>query len=114
MKNKNNARKIRHLRIRKKVEGDLTTPRLVVFKSNKNFYANLVDDSTGKILATSSTMTLDLKNANKEAAAKIGHDMAKKIKALKIEAIVFDRGGYIYHGKIAQMCDVIRKEGIKF
>lgn len=107
------SRNKRKLRVRKKIFGTDKIPRLSVYKSNKNISAQLIDDLSGKTLASSSTIILKLDANNIENAFKVGQDIAKKAKALKIERIVFDRNGYIYHGKIKALADGVRKENIK-
>ncbi|BDV03082.1 50S ribosomal protein L18 [Candidatus Hepatoplasma crinochetorum] len=106
------SRNKRKLRVRKKIFGTDKIPRLSVYKSNKNISAQLIDDLSGKTLASSSTIILKLDANNIENAFKVGQDIAKKAKALKIERIVFDRNGYIYHGKIKALADGVRKENI--
>ena len=112
-KSRNQARKHKHYRIRFKINGTAQCPRLCVFKSNRNFEAQLIDDVKGHTLA--SVNTKSLKNgSNQEAAEAIGNEMAQKIKTLKIKKIVFDRSGYIYHGRVKAFADSVRKEGVKF
>ncbi len=113
-KTKNRARKIRHYRIRKIVNGTAERPRINVFKSNVHFYSQIIDDNTGKTLVSSSTQQLKLNGSNIENAKKVGLDLAKKAKEANIENVVFDRGGYIYHGKIQAFADALRENGIKF
>ena len=107
-------RKIKHLRVRAKISGTPEIPRLNVYKSNTGIYAQIIDDINGVTLASASTQTLKLANANIDAAIKIGSEIAKQAKDKKIEKIVFDRGGYIYHGKVKALADEVRKAGIKF
>jgi len=115
---KEQARARRKLRIRKKVNGTELKPRLVVFRSNVHIYAQLVDDETGSTLASSSTLILtragQVARANREGAANVGKDIAEKAKAKNIEAVVFDRNGYIYHGRIKALADGAREGGLKF
>ncbi|GAB6125828.1 50S ribosomal protein L18 [Humidesulfovibrio idahonensis] len=115
---KEQARARRKLRIRKKVNGTELKPRLVVFRSNVHIYAQLVDDETGSTLASSSTLILSragqATRANREGAASVGKDIAEKAKAKNIEAVVFDRNGYIYHGRIKALADGAREGGLKF
>ncbi len=115
---KEQARARRKLRIRKKVNGTELKPRLVVFRSNVHIYAQLVDDETGATLASSSTLVLSragqTARANREGAACVGKDIAEKAKAKNIEAVVFDRNGYIYHGRIKALADGAREGGLKF
>ena len=109
------ARRKKHLRIRSKISGTSSVPRLNVFKSHKNIEVQLIDDVAGKTLAFSSTLSLKLPyGGNIESAKKVGLDIAEKILALKIEKIVFDRGGYIYHGRIKALAEIVREKGVKF
>lgn len=117
MKNKN-ARLRRKIRIRKKIFGTAERPRLVVFRSNQHMYAQLVDDNAGTTLCSASTQVLgkdesEIK-ANCEGAAKVGKTIAAKALEQKIESVVFDRNGYIYHGKIKALADGAREGGLKF
>lgn len=115
---KEQARARRKLRIRKKVTGTGLKPRLVVFRSNVHIYAQLVDDESGVTLASSSTLVLtragQAVHANREGAASVGKDIAEKAKAKNIQAVVFDRNGYIYHGRIKALADGAREGGLKF
>lgn len=107
------ARNRRHQKISKKCRGTANRPRLVVFRSNKNIYAHLIDDEAGKTLSTISDVK-DKKAANIESAKKIGTEVAKKAKELKIETCVFDRNGYKYHGKVKALAEAAREGGLKF
>jgi large subunit ribosomal protein L18 len=112
---KNANRLHRHLREKKIIKGTASRPRVSVFRSNKQIYAQLVDDSARKTIAESDSLKLGLKNGNTvEGAALVGTDLAKKAKELKIETVVFDRSGYLYHGRIQSLADAMRKEGLKF
>lgn len=115
---KEQARHRRKLRIRKKVNGTENKPRLVVFRSNVHIYAQLVDDETGCTLVSSSTLTMTRAGtavrANREGAASVGKDIAEKAKAKNILAVVFDRNGYLYHGRIKALADGAREGGLKF
>ena len=115
VKNKN-ARHKRKIRIRKKINGLETKPRLAVYKSNKNIYIQAIDDLNQKTIATSSSLSGDLKSENLslETAKKVGETMGEKLKELGISEAVFDRGGYIYHGRIKALADAIREKGINF
>lgn len=113
-KSRNAARKNKHLKIRQKISGTATVPRLSVYKSHQNFYAQLIDDTKGITLASASTLKTPGYSGNVAAAAKLGQEMGQKIKALKINTIVFDRSGYLYHGKVKSFAEAIRAEGIKF
>ena len=115
------ARKKRHYKMRRNLSGTALRPRLSVFKSNKHIYAQLIDDDAGRTLASASTMSVglvkdnDLKStSNLDAAKVIGTQVAKKALSLGIESIVFDRGGYIYHGKVQALADAAREAGLKF
>ena len=115
---KNEQRLRRKPRIRKKISGTAARPRLVVYRSNQHLYAQLVDDVTGATLASSSTQVLakdgEALKANKESAAKVGKDIAARALEKQIETVVFDRNGYIYHGKIKALADGAREAGLKF
>lgn len=115
---KEQARRRRKIRIRKRVSGTAERPRLVVFRSNKHLYAQLVDDVNGKTLLSTSTQVMgkdgEALNPSRETAAKVGKDIAAKALEQKIEAVVFDRNGYIYHGKIKALADGAREGGLKF
>ncbi|MDR3640171.1 MAG: 50S ribosomal protein L18 [Humidesulfovibrio sp.] len=117
-KTKEQARARRKLRIRKKVNGTELKPRLVVFRSNVHIYAQLVDDETGVTLVSSSTLVLSragqAARANRDGATIVGKDIAEKAKAKNIETVVFDRNGYIYHGRIKALADGAREGGLKF
>ena len=114
---KNVTRQKRHLGIRQNIIGTAAKPRLNVFRSNKQIYAQIIDDTTGKTLCSASSLDKDLKLANggnAEAAAKVGTLVAKRALALKIEAVVFDRGGYVFHGRVKALADAARAAGLKF
>ena len=109
----------RKLRIRRKIEGTAERPRLTIFRSTKHIYAQVVDDTQGKTLAHVSTLTKDLKagasEANKTDAAKqVGKSLAKALLAKGIDKVVFDRNGYLYHGRIRALADAAREAGLKF
>ena len=109
------VRQRRALRVRKKVTGTAGKPRLCVFRSNKNIEAQLIDDVKGVTLVSASSTQLKLANGgNCEAAAKVGASLAEKAKAKGIEFVVFDRNGYIYHGRVAALADAAREGGLKF
>ena len=111
----NIARKRRHLRVRKNVSGTKEIPRLNVFRSNSGIYAQVIDDVTGKTLASSSNLELKIKNGgNIEAAKAVGKDIAEKCKKLKIKKVVFDRGGYQYHGRVSALADAATEAGLEF
>ena len=107
------ARKRRHAKIAKIVRGSNERPRLVVFRSNTYSYAQLVDDTTGKTLAAASDMK-ESKGKGMDRAKNIGLEIAKKAKEQKIESCVFDRNGYMYHGKVKAIAEGAREGGLKF
>ncbi|PPE04936.1 50S ribosomal protein L18 [Entomoplasma ellychniae] len=111
---KQEARKRRHFRVRSKVIGTAERPRLNVFKSNTNFYAQIIDDITGNTLVSASSLKLGLKAGNVEAAKKVGAEIAKLAANKKIIDVVFDRGGYLYHGKVKAFAETARENGLKF
>ena len=112
---KNEERLRRHKRVRRVVSGTPDCPRLNVFRSNKQIYAQVIDHTTGRTLAASSSVVLKLENGgNVEAAKKVGADIAEKCKALNIESVRFDRGGYVYHGRVQALADAAREAGLKF
>ena len=112
---KNVSRLRRHARVRRKISGTSETPRLCVYRSNKNIEAQLIDDVKGNTLVSSSSMTLKLENgSNIEAAAKVGADIANKAKAKNITKVVFDRSGYIYHGRVKALAEAAREAGLEF
>lgn len=105
----------RHLRVRAKISGTAECPRLVVFRSNKHIEAQLIDDTKGATLASTSSVQLKLANgSNCEAAAKVGEAIANKAKDKGISKVVFDRGGYQYHGRVAALAEAARKAGLVF
>ena len=110
------ARVKRHYRIRNKVSGTALRPRLAVFRSNKHIYAQLIDDVNGVTLASASTMDKGFEGngGNKEAARKVGQAIAKAAAEKNIEEVVFDRGGYLYHGRVKELADGARESGLKF
>lgn len=112
---KNVSRVRRHVRVRKHLSGTPSCPRLCVYRSNKNIEAQLIDDVNKVTLVSSSSTSLKLENGgNKEAAKTVGLDLAKKALAKKITTIVFDRSGYIYHGRVASLAEGAREGGLKF
>ena len=112
---RNDVRKKRHLRVRNKVSGTPECPRLNVFRSNTHIHAQIIDDVNGVTLASSSSVTLKLENgSNVEAATIVGKDIAEKAVAKNIEKVVFDRGGYVYHGRVKALADAAREAGLKF
>ncbi len=118
-KNKNEVRKGRHLRVRNKVSGTAERPRLNVFRSTTNIYAQIIDDVSGKTLFSASTLSGSLKKdaqgkTKKEAAKLVGLTVGKQAVANGIEQVVFDRGGYLYTGRVEQLADGAREAGLKF
>ena len=114
---KNVTRQKRHLRIRQNIVGTAAKPRLNVFRSNKQIYAQIIDDTTGKTLCSASSLDKEIKvenGSNVNAATEVGTLVAKRALALKIEAVVFDRGGYVFHGRVKALADAARAAGLKF
>ena len=111
---KNVSRIKRHEKIRKTLSGTKETPRLNVFRSNTAIYAQLIDDVKGVTLASSSSLELKQKNNNLEAASAVGKDIAAKAKQAKIKTVVFDRGGYLYHGRVKALAEAARENGLEF
>ena len=112
-------RRKRHSRQRKNISGTSEKPRLCVFRSNKHIYAQIIDDTKGTTLVSSSTMEKDLSSklestSNLEAARIVGDTIGKKAINQGIDTVVFDRGGYVYHGKVAALADAARNSGLKF
>ncbi|MDO4673062.1 50S ribosomal protein L18 [Falsiporphyromonas endometrii] len=101
-------------RIRSRISGTAERPRLSVFRSNKQIYAQVIDDQTGKTLASASSLKLDLKGTKKEIAAKVGENVAKAANEAGIKTVVFDRSGYLFHGRIKELADAARKAGLNF
>ncbi len=101
-------------RVRGKVHGTPDCPRLSVFRSNKQIYAQVIDDTTGRTLASASSLKIEEKLPKKEIAAKVGDLIAKKAKEAGIEKVAFDRNGFLYHGRIKELADAARKGGLKF
>jgi len=104
----------RHARVRAKISGTAKRPRLNVFRSNANIYAQLIDDTAGKTLASSSDLKLDGKTAKLESAKKVGEEIGKKAKELKVKEVVFDRGGFAYQGRVKALADAAREAGLTF
>ena len=114
---RNEMRIERHKRIRKSINGNEERPRLNVFRSNANITAQIIDDEKGVTLVSASTLEKDLKIANGgniEAAKKIGAEIAKRAKEAKITKVVFDRGGYLYHGRVKALAEAARENGLEF
>jgi large subunit ribosomal protein L18 len=115
-KHKRNARIKRHSRVRKHVRGTAERPRLAVFRSNKHISAQVIDDYRGQTLAAASTLEADLRSGsgNKDAAAKVGRLLAERAKAAGVSKVVFDRGGFLYHGRVAAVAEGARDAGLEF
>ncbi len=112
---KNDLRKKRHARIRNKINGTAECPRLNVFRSNTQIFAQIIDDVKGVTLVSSSSVELKIKNGgNVEGAKLVGQDIAQKAKKLKINKVVFDRGGYLYHGRVQALAEAARENGLEF
>ena len=113
---KNAMRLKRHIRVRGKISGTPECPRLNVFRSNANIYAQIIDDVNGVTLVSANTLEKEFEGAtgNVEAAKKIGTVLAERAKAKGIEQVVFDRGGYIFHGRVAALAEGAREAGLKF
>jgi large subunit ribosomal protein L18 len=110
-------RQRRHRRVRKKVSGTAERPRLAVFRSNKHIYAQVIDDVAGRTIAAASTADESLKGdsgGNVDAATKVGSLVATRAKAAGVEKVVFDRGGFRYHGRVAALADAARAGGLEF
>jgi len=114
--NRSEARVRRHLRIRKKVSGTAERPRLSIFRSEKNIYAQIIDDVTQTTLVSASSLDKEFNGlgSNKEAAKTVGQLIAKKAIEKGIKSVVFDRGGYIYHGRIQELAEAAREAGLEF
>src|SRR4051812_39601876 len=118
LKNKTSIKVTKRLknkaRIRKKVDGDTERPRLAVFRSGRHVYAQIIDDSNGKTLASYSTLEGNLKSKNKDNAKQVGAELAKRALAKNIKSVVFDRSGYVFHGRIKAVADGAREAGLSF
>ncbi len=117
--NRNEVRLRKHVRVRKKVVGTTERPRLNVFRSLKNIYVQIIDDTNGTTLVSASTLDAALKGkvanaGNKEAAKEVGKLIASKAIEKGIKQVVFDRGGYIYHGRVKELADAAREAGLDF
>lgn len=112
---KNEERLRRHARVRKRINGTPECPRLNVFRSNSHIHAQIIDDVNGKTLVSTSSVQLKLENgSNIEAAKTVGAAIAKAALEAKITNVVFDRGGYVYHGRVKALADSAREAGLKF
>lgn len=120
--NKNSARQKRHTRVRKRVNGTVERPRLNVYRSANNIYAQVIDDLAARTLASASSLDSDLRGGkgsrsaggNVEAAKKVGALIAERAKAAGVAKVVFDRGGYLYHGRVQALADAARENGLEF
>ena len=114
--NKKAMRMHRHVRVRGKISGTPERPRLNVFRSNANIYAQIIDDVNGVTLVSANTLEKDFEGAtgNAEAAKKVGLVLAERAKAKGIDMVVFDRGGYLYHGRVQALAEGAREGGLKF
>ena len=117
-KDKQTARSRRHYRVRKKVACTAARPRLAVFRSNKHISAQVIDDRSGRTLASASTVEKSLRESgstgNKTAAAAVGRLVAERARAAGVTSVVFDRGGFLYHGRVAAVADAAREAGLEF
>jgi large subunit ribosomal protein L18 len=111
---KREARMRRHRRVRGKIAGTAERPRLVVFRSNRGISAQLIDDATGRTLASASWKALSAKGAKTEQASEVGKALAASAKKAGIEACVFDRAGYLYHGRVKALAEGAREGGLQF
>ena len=117
IQDKNKARQRRHERIRNKVIGTADCPRLNVYRSNAHIHAQIIDDEEGKTLVSASSLDKDLKltnGSNAEAASKVGEKLAKLAVKANIKKVVFDRGGYLYHGRVEALANAARENGLEF
>jgi len=114
---RNVVRMSRHKRVRDKISGTGNVPRLNVFRSNSNIFAQIIDDEKGVTLVSASSIDKELKlknGSNVEAAAKVGELVAKRAKKAKISKVTFDRGGYLYHGRVKALAEAARENGLEF
>ncbi|MDD3959103.1 MAG: 50S ribosomal protein L18 [Clostridiaceae bacterium] len=116
---KNEIRRRKHVRVRKKIAGTPARPRLCVFRSNLQMYAQIIDDTNGQTIAAASTLDKDIKlntsvGANKEGARAVGELVAKRAIEKGVKEVVFDRSGYIYHGRVAALAEAAREAGLTF
>lgn len=116
---KNKGRLLRHKRIAKKIRGDELSPRLVVFRSKKHIYVQLINDAVGKVVISVSTLGKDfkdkkIKSTNKEAAKQVGKIIAEKALKLGVKNVCFDRAGFKYHGRVKELAEGVREGGLRF
>ena len=106
----------RHIRVRTKISGTAERPRLCVYRSNKNLFVQVIDDVNGVTLAQASTLDKEVKtkHSNKEAAKEVGALVAKRALEKNIKSVVYDRGGYVYHGVVKELAEAVREAGLKF
>lgn len=115
VKRYNSVKKRRAVGIRSQIRGTADRPRLTVFRSNQHIYAQAIDDVNRKTLVASSSLQLKVNKVKKiDLSALVGEDIAKKLQAKKVKAIIFDRGSYLYHGRVKNLAESMRKQGIKF
>ena len=114
--NRKAERERRHLRVRRKVSGTAECPRLCVFRSNNNIFVQVIDDVKGNTLAQASTLDKEVKtkHSNKEAAKEVGALIAKRALEKNIKTVVYDRGGYVYHGVVKEVAEAAREAGVEF
>ena len=114
--NKKAERERRHIRVRRKISGTAECPRLCVYRSNNNIYAQIIDDVAGNTLVSASTLDKEVKtkHSNKEAAREVGTLIAKRAIEKNIKSVVYDRGGYIYHGVVKELAEAAREAGLEF
>ena len=114
--NRKAERQRRHIRVRRKISGTAECPRLCVYRSNKNLFVQVIDDVAANTLVSASTLDKEIKtkHANKETAKEVGALIAKRKKKKNIDTVVFDRGGYIYHGVVKELAEAAREAGLKF
>ena len=118
VKDKQSARARRHYRVRKKVTGTVERPRLAVFRSNRHVVAQVIDDLSGRTLATASSLEASVRAAgatgNRTAAAAVGKLVGERARSAGVTKVAFDRGGYLYHGRVAALADAAREAGLEF
>lgn len=116
MKTRDKARTRRHLRVRRKLSGSTARPRLAVFRSNRYIYAQVIDDESGRTVAAASSQepALRERTLSVDTAAEVGRLLAERCKAAKVTTVVFDRGGFAYHGRIKALADAAREGGLEF
>ena len=108
------GRLLRHARVRRKVSGTTERPRLAVFRSNTHIYAQIIDDAGGRTVAAASTLGVDSTGANIDAAVEVGKQIAAAAQKAGVSTVVFDRGGYLFHGRVKALADAAREGGLEF